>query len=215
MNKNEKFVITINREMGSGGRSIGRALAEKLKVPFYDKAIINTMQEKYQISVDEIEAIKGRKHDWWSDLKRSFALGQQMMQSQYRQVKPGEGPDALTTDKMFAEEQETLLRIASSGSCVIAGRTAFHIFRNHPNHLSILITAPMEQRVIRIMKKQGVSQDQALKTINEVDQMRENYVQKYTGTTRYDARLYDLVISMKEHSEAEVVDLILSYCKAK
>ena len=60
MNKNEKFVITINRELGSGGRTVGRLLAEKLGVPFYDKAVIKTLQEKYHISPEEIERLKGR-----------------------------------------------------------------------------------------------------------------------------------------------------------
>ena len=50
MNKNEKFVITINRELGSGGHTVGRLLAEKLGVPFYDKAVIKTLQEKYQLN---------------------------------------------------------------------------------------------------------------------------------------------------------------------
>ena len=55
MDKNEKFVITINRELGSGGRTVGRLLAEKLGVPFYDKAVIKALQEKYRISPEEIE----------------------------------------------------------------------------------------------------------------------------------------------------------------
>ena len=69
MNKNEKFVITINRELGSGGRTVGRLLAEKLGVPFYDKAVIKTLQEKYHISPEEIERLKGRKHGWWASME--------------------------------------------------------------------------------------------------------------------------------------------------
>ena len=61
MNKNEKFVITINRELGSGGRTVGRKLAEKLGVEFYDKALIKALQEKYRLSVDEIEKLKGQQ----------------------------------------------------------------------------------------------------------------------------------------------------------
>ncbi len=68
-NKNEKFVITINRELGSGGRTVGRLLAEKLGVPFYDKAVIKTLQEKYHISPEEIERLKGRKRSWWADVE--------------------------------------------------------------------------------------------------------------------------------------------------
>ena len=62
MKKDEKFVITINRELGSGGRTIGRLVAEKLGVPFYDKAVIKALQEKYNLTTEEIERLKGRKH---------------------------------------------------------------------------------------------------------------------------------------------------------
>ena len=72
MKKNEKFVITINRELGSGGRTVGRKLAEKLGVEYYDKAVIKGLQEKLNLTVEEIEKQKGRKQGWWADLKRQL-----------------------------------------------------------------------------------------------------------------------------------------------
>ena len=74
MNKNEQFVITINRELGSGGRTVGRMLAEKLDVPFYDKAVIKALQEKYHLTTAEIERLKGRKHSWWADVERILKI---------------------------------------------------------------------------------------------------------------------------------------------
>ena len=59
MNKNEKFVITINRELGSGGRTVGRILAEKLGVPYYDKALAKPLEEKFDMTLDQIEKLKG------------------------------------------------------------------------------------------------------------------------------------------------------------
>ena len=64
MKLNEKFVITINRELGSGGHTVGQKLSEKLNVPFYDKALIQHLEAKYHLTVDEIEKLKGQKHDW-------------------------------------------------------------------------------------------------------------------------------------------------------
>ena len=75
MKTNEQFVITINRELGSGGRTVGRKLAEKMGVDFYDKALIKALEEKYHLTVEEIERLKGRKHNWWADFKRIIALG--------------------------------------------------------------------------------------------------------------------------------------------
>ena len=98
MNKNEKFVITINRELGSGGRTVGEKLAAKLGVSFYDKALIKALTEKYHLTVEEIEKLKGRKHSWWADFKRTLSIGQSASSSQYYKVEMGEEPDLLTTD---------------------------------------------------------------------------------------------------------------------
>ena len=78
MNKNEKFVITINREIGSGGHTVGGKIATKLGVPYYDKAVIQGLMGKYNLSIEEIESLKGRKQDWWSEFKRVIGIGRDM-----------------------------------------------------------------------------------------------------------------------------------------
>ena len=72
MNKNEKFVITINREMGSGGRTIGRKLADKLGVEFYYKSVLKGLQKKFNLTAVELELQKGREHGWWATIKRQL-----------------------------------------------------------------------------------------------------------------------------------------------
>lgn len=211
MNTNEQFIISINRELGSGGRTIGRKLAEKLGVPFYDKALIEALQQKYGLTVDEIESLKGRSHSWWADFKRAFSIGYAMSNSIDYEQSVVDEPDVLTTDNMYKAELEILRGIASSESCVMAGRTAFFVFRSHPNHLNIFIQASMEHRAKRVMEKKGISHEEALKTIEKVDRMRENYVKKYTGTSRYDTRNYDLVFNMDGKTEDEIVEQILMY----
>ncbi|MBO4720202.1 MAG: cytidylate kinase-like family protein [Prevotella sp.] len=212
MNKNEKFVITINRELGSGGRTVGEKLAEKLGVPFYDKALIKALTEKYHLTVEEIEKLKGRSHNWWADFKRIVGIGQIFANSsQYYMVKMGEEPDLLTTDEMYKAEKEILKGIAAEESCVIAGRTAFYILKDQPNRLSVLIQASMDHRIERVMSKQNLSREEAEKAIKKVDKMRENYVNKYTGTSRYDTRNYDLVISMDGKTEDEVAEMIYQF----
>ena len=211
MNLNEKFVITINRELGSGGRTVGKKLAGKLGVPFYDKALIKALQEKYHLTVEEIEKLKGRNHGWWAEFKRMLSIGVQQSETKYYQVAIGEEPDLLTTDEIFLAEQEILKGMAAEESCIIAGRSGFYVLRNHPNRLSILIQASMDFRVSRVARKQGITPDEARKTIEKVDKMRENYINKYTKTSRYDTHNYDLVISADGKTEDEIVKLILSY----
>ena len=210
MNKNEKFVITINRELGSGGRTVGRLLAERLGVPFYDKAVIKALQEKYNLTVESIEKLKGSKHSWWDDVVRILDIGPGMNSNYYLPTKADEA-DLLTTDEMFKTETLILQDLAVEKSCVVAGRSGFHVFRDHPNHLSILIQASMESRVERVVRKQNMTEDEARKTIERVDKMRENYVKKYTGTSRYDTRNYQLVIAADGKTEEEIADIIMQY----
>ena len=212
MNKNVKFVITINRELGSGGRTVGRKLAERLGVEFYDKAVIKGLEEQYHLTVEEIERLKGQKQGWWADIKRIMFVSPSM-HSNYYIPRKGDEPDMLDTDQLFEAETEILKGIAEEESCVIAGRSGFHVFNKHPNHVSILIQASLPFRLERVMRKQGISEKEALKAINEVDQMRENYVKKHTGTSRYDTRNYDIVIKADGKTEDEIVDIIMMYLK--
>ena len=212
MKQDELFVITINRELGSGGRTVGEKLAKRLEVPFYDKAVIQELKKKYGLTTEEIERLKGQEHNWWAEFKRSI-----MMMSNYiaPRVIPDYAsmPDFLITDDIFKAETEILKAIAADGSCVIAGRSGFYIFRDHPNHLSVLIQASMEHRIERAMQKQNITAEKAEAIIKEVDEGRENYVKKYTGSSRYDTRNYDLVINADDHSEDEIVELIIHYLK--
>ncbi len=212
MNKYEKFVITINRELGSGGRTIGEKLSKKLNVPFYDKALIQQLKEQYHLTVEQIEFLKGQKHNWWADCKRSMMMMPNYVGPSYIGT-PINMPDFLITDEIFQTETEILKGIAEDGSCIIAGRSGFHIFRNHPNHLSILIQASMQHRIERLVRKREITYEQAREIIEQVDEARENYVKKYTGSSRYDTRNYDLVINMDDHTEDEALEIILKYIK--
>jgi cytidylate kinase len=209
MNKNEKFVITINRELGSGGRTVGRLVAERLGVPFYDKALIRALEEKYELTTEEIERLKSRKRSWWADFKRVMVVGEDAANLTNYHV--GSEADLLTTEALFKAEKEILMGIAEEESCVIAGRSAFFVLNGHPNRLSVLIQASMESRIERVMKKQNLSWKEAMKVINKVDKMREEYVKNYAHTSRYDTRNYDLVINMDGKTEEQAANLILSF----
>lgn len=211
MNTKDKFVITINRELGSGGRTVGRKLAEKLGVEYYDKALIKALQEKYHLTVEEIERLKGRQEGWWANFKRTMAGP--TSEDTFFVSKMGSEPEMLEKEEVFRAETEILKAIAKDESCVIAGRSGFYVFRDHPNHLSIFIQASMLSRVERVARKQNMTKEEARMTIDKIDKMRENYVQKFTRTSRYDTRNYQLVLSMDELSEDAAVELILDYIK--
>jgi cytidylate kinase len=112
---------------------------------------------------------------------------------------------------MFETEKSILQDLATQSSCVVAGRTAFMVFRQWPNHLNIFIQASLEYRVQRVMRRQNVSEQEARDIIAKLDASRETYIQKYENTSRYDTRNYQLVISMDDLSEDDAVEVILNY----
>ena len=217
MNKQEKYVVTINRELGSGGRTVGRMLAEKLGVEFYDKALIEALQKKYNLNIEQIEKLKGQNHAWWAEFARSM-FGVDLgipnygkMNAMYYLAVMDFSDVKSTSKEVFESETEILKGIAEVESCVVAGRSGFYVFRDHPNHLNVFIQASMPYRVERVMRKQQITEEETVKTIKKVDKMRENYVKKYTGLSRYDTRNYDLVISADGKSEEQIVDIIMKY----
>ena len=205
MNKNDKFVITINRELGSGGRTIGRLLSEKLGVPFYDKAVIDGLTQKFGLSPERIEEIKAQKKSWWNDINTYY---QTLVNSANM---PMEAEVKLDNASMFETEQRILQELAAQTSCVVAGRTGFMVFREWPNHLNVFIQASMPHRIQRVMRRQNVSEQEARDIIAKMDTTREAYIKKYEDTSRYDTRNYQLVISMDDLSEDDAAEIIMDY----
>ena len=186
-------------------------MADELVVDFYDKAVIKALEEKYRLAPEEIEGLKGRSHSVWAELKRAIiGSNNEAVAKFYQNTSPVKSYPP-TSQEMFETEQEILKALAEEESCVVAGRSGFYVFRDHPNHLNIFIQATMPFRLERVMRKQNMTEEEARKTIEKVDKMRENYIKKYTMTSRYDTRNYDLVITADGKTEDEIVELILKF----
>ena len=214
MDTKEKFVITIAREIGSGGRTVGRKLAAKLGVRYSDKELIRNLREKFNLTTYTIEKLKGEKKSWLADLIHMVApvpKASMIMETDSKFL--NELRSDVTTDDIYKAEREILREIAEEGSCVIAGRSGFFVLKDHPNKIDVFITASRENRIKRIVRKQHMTETEAETIMDSIDESRENYVKRYTGISRYDARNYDLVINADNHTEDELVDIILSYIK--
>ena len=205
MNKNEKFVITINREVGTGGRTVGRKLAEKLGVKYCDKAVIDGLTQKFGLTPERIEEIKAQKKSWWNDINNYY---QTLVNSASQ---PMEAEVRLDNASMYETEKRILQELAAQTSCVVAGRTGFMVFREWPNHLNVFIQASMGHRIQRVMRRQDVSEQEARDIIAKMDTTREAYIRKYEDTSRYDTRNYQLVISMDDLSEEDAAEVIMDY----
>ena len=216
MNTKEKFVITVSRELGSGGHTIAHKLAQRLDVRFCDKELIHALSERFQLTPASIERLKAEKKQWLADFMRLVfpapAANRFIGDEQFRLYGKEFNPE-VTTDDIFLAETEILRELAEEESCVIAGRSGFFVLRNHPNRLDVFITASREKRIARVMAKQELTREQAIEVIDKVDKARENYIQRYAGTSRYDARNYNLTLNVDGLSEDEAVDIILAYIK--
>ena len=213
MNTDQRFVVTIARELGSGGRTIGRKLAARLGVRYSDKDLINTLVKEFNLSVGEIERIKGRRSNWLTDFLERIAplpttdtqLGAQ----------GDEFVRAVTSDTLYEAECAVLKDLAKEESLVIAGRSAFFILDGFPNKIDILIVSEMKNRIARVMERYGVDEKTAVAKIKEADAQRENFVKHYAKVSRYDARNYDMTLYADEISEDDAVELILRYIQMK
>ncbi len=122
------------------------------------------------------------------------------------------GSGGRTVGRKLAERR-ILEALARQKSCVVAGRSTFLMFKEWPNHLNVFIQAPLLNRIDRLARKRGITTEEALHILEEVDESRESYVQKYTDKSRYDTRNYDLVINMADMTEDEAVDVIMAYIR--
>ena len=212
MKLNDPFVITISREIGSGGGSVARKLAEKLNVPCADKQLLQSLEEKFNLTRAGIEHLKSSKKNWFTDLfkrvaptsKASIEVGGHVFSSDVVQ-------EDVTLKDIYEAEVEILNAIADEGSCVITARSAFFILKDRPNKVDIFITAPKEARIKRVMDKQNMSREDAIELIQKIDEGRDNYVKRFTGLSRYDMRNYDLILDMNSLTEDEATEKILAF----
>ncbi len=213
MNTSEQFVITISRELGSGGRTVGRKLAEALNVRYSDKELIHELMKRFNLTVSGIEKLKGEKKSWISDFIQMVAPVPKMslLTGQKNGKYMTEFRADVTSADIFEAESDILKAIAGEGSCVIAGRSGFFVLRDCSNKLDVFITASKEHRVERVARKQGLTTEQAAILIDKIDRDRENYIRKFAGMSRYDLRNYHLVLNMDNLTEDQAVDLILKY----
>ena len=202
MNRHEKFVITINRQFGTGGHEVGAAIASRLNVKLLDKQILDAVARKFAIDRDVVEKLRARNKSWWDDFTQFYRS--YIIDNQYQDL----GPE-LTSHQLFEAQASVIRQIAEEESCVVIGRCAFDIFRDHPNTLKIFIHSPEEKRIRRIVEKYGVSPDDAKLMIVDNDYTRELYTKTFTGTEWYDARNYDVSLDVSKFGLNGSVDYLM------
>lgn len=188
-------VITIGREYGSGGRLIGKKLAEALNIPFYDKELIEKVASEGHFSKELVEKNDEKPNGFINTLyisqSYSLPLNQQVFLAQFNVIRD----------------------IASKESCVFIGRCADYILEDRNDVVNIFIHAPIEKRVERVIKYYGVEESKALDTIKKVDKSRSKYYNYFTDKEWGKAKGYHLSIDSSIGVD-ETVQVIKDYILA-
>lgn len=205
MNKN--IVITIGRQFGSGGRYVGRLLAEKLGVPFYDKELLSEAAKNSGICEEIFE-----EHDEKPTRSLLFSLVTGM---QSHMAAGNFYMDMPLNHKIFLAQFDAIRRIAGEGSCVIVGRCADYVLRENPDAVSIFVKGDMDSKIARAVKYYGIEEDKAEERIRKADKQRASYYNYYATATWGDVDNYDLVVDTGVLGVEGAVELIAKFLELR
>ena len=194
----EKKIITISREFGSGGRTIGRQLAEKLGIPFYDEELVDQVALESGFAPKFIE-----EHSEHSPGKSflSYVFAPQGV--------PGVMNGLSTADFLWNIQCSAILQLAEKGPCVIVGRSADYILKDRKDVFHAYIHADMDFRADRIVRLYGESEKSPIARLQEKDKRRSLNYQHYTGRTWGDADNYDISLNTAVIGVEKAAEIIL------
>lgn len=194
-------IITIGRQYGSGGRAVAKKLAEVMNIAFYDKELLAEASKESGICQEVMENYDEKQE------KRSFLS---MMGFQARMDPAGMYLEMPMNHRIFLAQFDAIRKIADKGPCVIVGRCADYVLRDHENVLNVFIKASMEERIKRITMLYDMDQMKAEETIRKADKQRATYYNYYATGTWGDVTNYHLCLDTGVMGIDGAVELIRS-----
>ena len=195
----EKKIITISREFGSGGRTVGRLIADKLGIPFYDKEL-----------VDHIALESGFAHKFVEEHGEHSPSSSLFSYAFVPQGVPGVMNGLSTADFLWNIQCNVILQLADKGPCVIVGRNADYILKDRPDCLHAYIHADMDFRADRIVRLYGESEKSPQARLQEKDKRRRVNYQHYTGRSWGQAQNYDICLDSGRLGVEQCADIIIN-----
>ncbi len=203
----KKVVITIARQYGSGGRTIGEMLAKDMGIHYYDKELIKLASEDSGINerlfVNADEKIK---------MTKLFKMVKKVYDGQ---LIPPESDDFVSDHNLFNYQAKVIKQLAEEESCVMIGRCADYVLKDYDNVLSVFIHAPKDYCMEQAAKKVSMSSRELEKYIAKTDKRRAEYYKFYTGREWTDARNYDLCLDSSKLGFERCVEEIQAYLKVR
>ena len=198
----KKNIITISRQFGSGGRTVGHMVAEALNIPFYDKELVEQVALESGFAPKFVE-----EHGEHSPGKTllSYAFAPQGI--------PGVMNGMSTADFLWHIQCSTILQLAEKGPCVIVGRNADYILKDREDVLHTYIHANMDFRADRIVRLYGESEKSPMARLQEKDKRRKVNYQLYTGRTWGEADNYDICLNTAVIGVEKAAQIIINLVK--
>ena len=196
------FTVTIARGFGSGGRTIGRMVAEKLGIPFYDKELVKQIAVESGFAPTYVE-----EHGEHSPSAHRFAYAFS------QQAVPGSLNGMSTDNYLWSIQCNVIQHLVAQGPCVIVGRNADYILKDRKDVLDVFIHADLDYRADRIVRLYGESEKSPEARLNEKDKRRSINYQHYTGRTWGMAKNYDLCLDSGVLGIDKCVELIINAAK--
>lgn len=192
----ETFVITLSREYGSGGRYVGKLIADKLGIKLYDKEFVVKLAEETGLSENYIENNE-QKRDLLAGLNNGYYSGLN------------------NADELFIKESEMIKKLARKESCVIVGRCADFILENKKNVVKVFIYSDMKDKIKRATKYYGMDKEKAEKEIERIDRLRANHYKYYTGNNWKNFGNYDICINSDTLGVEKTAEVVCDMIKEK
>jgi cytidylate kinase len=198
-----KFVITIARGYGSGGRTIGKMLAEKLDIPFYDRDLLRFASDDSGINQDLFAKADEK-------LKKSllFKIAKKVYKGE---LIPPDSDDFVSNDNLFNYQAKIIKELADTESCIIIGRCADFVLKDYENVIKVFVHAPLEDCIETLKDMTGKPEKEIEKQIASIDKHRVEYYKYYTGRDWEDAKNYDLCLNSSHLGFEKCVEIVKSY----
>lgn len=204
----EPFVITVGRQFGSGGRELGKAIAEALGIAYYDKELL---VESAKLAGVNPEFFKKKDERFPTFLQGLFSFSMGVTPMCYYT-----GSSSISDDGLYKSISDFLLATAREKSFVVVGRSSDYILREHPRCINIFVHAPMEECVKRIMgRNDAIDPEKAVSMAKKTNKWRADYYNFFTDKIWGDAKSYDLTIDSSILSMEDNVNLIKSYLRLR
>ena len=198
------YVICIGREIASGGRQIGKLLSQRLGMTYYDSEILSLAADHSGMSREVFlrsDEHRGLLHNMLTALT-PVPLGSNEIYG-----------EQLSSDHLFALQSQAIRKAADEHSCIFIGRAADYVLRQHPRCISIFISANTEDRLQRIMEKEGVNHRTALRMLNIGDRKRADFYNFYSQGTWGAADTYHLLINSSVMGISATADFIADFAR--